>query len=83
MAILDTTYYRGTDLYSDGDEEENRILETVRAGKTLRDLGRDEVSWPMLYQTPFRNRASVLNSGSLSQTVTPARKQVLAVLMLP
>ncbi len=55
MAILDTTYYRGTDLYSDGDEEENRILETVRAGKTLRDLGRDEVSWPMLYHlSPVR-----------------------------
>ena len=38
MAVLDTRFYRGTDLYSDGDEAENRILEIVTAGKKLSDL---------------------------------------------
>lgn len=83
MAILDTTFYKGTDVYSDGDEAENRILEIVREGKTLNDLETDEVSWPTLYHLspvrenicnwyPFRKDSRILEIGAGCGAITGA-----------
>ena len=83
MATLDTTYYRGTDAYSDGDEAENRILELVKGRKKLSDLETDEVSWPTLYHLsplrenicnwfPFRPDARILEIGAGCGAVTGA-----------
>ena len=83
MAILDTTFYQGTDRYSDGDEAENRILEIVKAGKTLNDLKTEEVSWPTLYHLspvrenicnwyPFRKDGRILEIGAGCGAITGA-----------
>ncbi|MBR2854438.1 MAG: class I SAM-dependent methyltransferase, partial [Clostridia bacterium] len=83
MAILDTTFYKGADLYSDGDEAENRILEIVKAGKSLNDLETEEVSWPTLYHLspvrenicnwyPFRKDGRILEIGAGCGAITGA-----------
>ena len=83
MAVLDTRFYRGTDLYSDGDEAENRILEIVTAGKKLSDLETGEVSWPTLYHLspvrenicnwyPFRKEGRILEIGAGCGAITGA-----------
>ena len=83
MAILDTTFYKGTDRYSDGDEAENRILEIVKAGKTLNDLKTEEVSWSTLYHLspvrenicnwyPFRKDGRILEIGAGCGAITGA-----------
>ena len=83
MAILDTSFYRGTDQYSDGDEAENRILEIVKAGKKLSDLETGEVSWPTLYHLspvrenicnwyPFRKDGRILEIGAGCGAITGA-----------
>ena len=81
MAVIDQTYYRGTDAYSDGDEAENEILEIVRSGKGLGDL--ESASWPALYHLspvrenicswyPFRPGSRVLEVGAGCGAVTGA-----------
>lgn len=83
MAILDTTFYKGTDQYSDGDEAENRILEIVKAGKGLSDLETADVSWPTLYHLspirenicnwyPFRKDGRILEIGAGCGAITGA-----------
>ena len=83
MAILDTSFYQGADLYSDGDAEENRILETVKSGKTLSDLETKEVSWPTFYHLspvrenicnwyPFRKEGRILEIGAGCGAITGA-----------
>ena len=83
MAILDTTFYQGTDLYSDGDEAENRILEIVKAGKSLNDLETEKVSWPILYHLsplrenicnwyPFQKDGRILEIGAGCGAITGA-----------
>ena len=53
MAIIDKSFYLGTDIYSDGDETENSILEIVKERKKLDEL--EEISWPLLYHlSPVR-----------------------------
>ena len=78
MAIFNTDYYTGSDLYSDG-EVENRILEIVRTGKPLEDTA--ERSFPVLYHLskvrenilswyPFRKDADVLEIGAGPGAIT-------------
>ena len=81
MAELDQTYYHGSDLYSDGDEAENTILQIVREGKGFDDL--DEMTWPTFYHLnpvrenicnwyPFEKGSRVLEIGAGCGGVTGA-----------
>lgn len=83
MAELDTRYYQGQDQYSDGDENENRLLEAAEAGISLDELSVDAVSWPMIYHLhpvrenicnwyPFRRGARILEIGSGCGAITGA-----------
>ena len=83
MATLDTAFYPGEDRYSDGDAEENRILEIVRAGKKLSDLTREEATWPVIYHLspvrenicnwyPFAPGSRILEVGAGCGAVTGA-----------
>ena len=78
MAEFNTDYYKGTDQYSDGDVED-RILESVRTGKSSEDT--DDRSFPVLYHLspvrenilswyPFRKDASVLEIGAGPGAIT-------------
>ncbi len=81
MAILDKTFYRGTDAYSDGDEAEETLLHIVREGKSLDSL--EEISWPVFYHLspvrenicnwyPFQKGSRVLEVGAGCGAVTGA-----------
>lgn len=83
MADFDTRYYQGTDRYSDGDDNENRLLEIVKSGRTLDELSESEVSWPIVYHLhrvrenvcnwyPFRRGARILEIGSGCGAITGA-----------
>ncbi len=78
MAKLNLDYYKGKDLYSDGDVEEE-ILEIARSGKKLEEL--EAVKFPVLYHLsrarenilnwyPFREGANVLEIGSGCGAIT-------------
>ena len=81
MAVIDKSFYRGTDAYSDGDEAENTILGLVREGKDFREL--EQVDWPTLYHLspirenicnwyPFQTGSRVLEIGAGCGAVTGA-----------
>lgn len=57
MAKLNLDYYKGEDLYSDGDIEEE-ILEIVRSGRSFEELG--EVKFPVIYHLS-KVRENILN----------------------
>jgi len=46
--VLNLKYYKGADLYSDGDVED-KILELLSSGKTPREIMRDDKTWAVLY----------------------------------
>ena len=48
MAQLNLEFYKGIDVYSDGDIE-NHIMDLVTQGVQLSDLPAEEVSYPVLY----------------------------------
>ncbi|MBQ6341610.1 MAG: methyltransferase [Anaerolineaceae bacterium] len=93
MAILDTSYYKGFDTYSDGDETENFLLEIARNNKTIYDLKTEEVTWPILYHlSPLRENicnwydfsgTSVLEvgagCGAITGTLCKQAKEVYSV----
>ena len=81
MAYLDLTFYHGTDDYSDGDYEENYLLEMAKSGKTLEDIPEEARSWAVFYHMtpirenicnwyPFKEHASVLEIGAGCGAVT-------------
>ena len=81
MAEIDQTFYHGSDLYSDGDEAENTLLQIVQAGRGFYDL--DQMSWPTFYHLnpirenicnwyPFEKGARVLEIGAGCGGVTGA-----------
>lgn len=47
--VLDLEFYRGKDLYSDGDEMENKILEIVKTKKGFEYVDEAYDEWPVLY----------------------------------
>lgn len=57
MAKLNLDYYKGEDLYSDGDVEEE-ILEIVRSGRNFEESG--EVKFPVIYHLS-KIRENILN----------------------
>lgn len=57
MAILNLDYYRGADLYSDGDVE-NEILEIVKSGRSFETM--KDARFPVLYHLS-RIRENILN----------------------
>ena len=78
MAILNLDYYKGEDLYSDGDVE-NEVLEYARKGPLSGDLG--DVKFPVLYHLskvrenilnwyPFKEGASAIEIGSGCGAIT-------------
>lgn len=68
MAILNLNYYKGTDVYSDGDVEDE-ILDIVKSGKTLDDLSTDEINFPIFYHLS-RERENVLNWYNFRENAT-------------
>jgi len=57
--MLNLQFYKGNDLYSDGDVE-NFILDIVKSGKNLDSIPEDQLSWPVFYHlSPLR--ANILN----------------------
>jgi len=46
--ILNLKYYKGEDLYSDGDVED-RLLELCRSGRPMREILKENEDWPVLY----------------------------------
>lgn len=47
--VLDYQYYSGEDLYSDGDDMENRILDIVKAEDGYEYFHQDYQYWPVMY----------------------------------
>lgn len=82
MAQLNLEFYKGIDVYSDGDIE-NHIMDLVTRGVQLSDLPAEEVSYPVLYHLsrerenvlcwyPFRKGANVLEVGAGCGAITGA-----------
>lgn len=78
MAILNLDYYKGEDLYSDGDVE-NEVLEYAKKGPLAGDL--QDVKFPVLYHLskvrenilnwyPFKEGASAIEIGSGCGAIT-------------
>ncbi len=74
MAILNSYFYKGQDLYSDGDVE-NDILEIVRQETDYLDVLFNDNRWPVLYHLsperrnllewyPFKRNAALLEIGA-------------------
>ena len=72
--MLNKKYYKGSDLYSDGDVE-NDILKIVREGKDPEKAIAEDSRWPILYHLtstrenllewiPFEKNASLLEIGA-------------------
>lgn len=83
MAVIDKTYYKGTDLYSDGDETENSLMKIVQERKKLSDLQTEDVTWPIFYHLspirenicnwyPFQSGSRILEIGAGCGAVTGA-----------
>ena len=83
--LVDTTYYNEVDLYSDGDETEDRLLEIVSKynEKEFPRLIQEETSWPLLYHLspirecilnwfPFQQGENILELGAGCGAVTGA-----------
>lgn len=77
--ILDYTYYKGKDLYSDGDVE-NELLDIVKEGNIEEKL-KSSSRWPILYHLsdirhnllewyPFEQDADILEIGSGCGAIT-------------
>ena len=47
--ILDLTYYKGSDAYSDGDAVEDRLLDIVKSGENIRERLMKSDDWAELY----------------------------------
>lgn len=71
---LDLTYYKGEDLYTDGDIEDE-ILKIVRGNEDIEDVLKNDNRWPVFYHLTserrnllewydFKNNASLLEIGS-------------------
>lgn len=82
MAILNTKYYSGDDRYSDGDIEDE-LLDIVKTGRTLNELDKDKVSYPILYHLstvrenilnwfPFEETDKILEVGAGCGAITGA-----------
>ena len=55
MTTLNLNYYKGTDLYSDGDVE-NEILEIVKTNTDFTDILHNDNRWAVMYHlTPVRH----------------------------
>lgn len=81
MAEFNLSFYTGEDGYSDGDDTENYIYETVKAGHNLDDIPSDEITWPVFYHLspirenicnwyPFKKNARILEIGSGCGAIT-------------
>jgi SAM-dependent methyltransferase len=78
--MINKKYYKGKDLYSDG-EVENFILECAEAGMSLDDIPESRLSWPVFYHLspiranilnwyPFEKESSLLEIGAGCGAVT-------------
>ena len=79
--MINLDYYKGEDFYSDG-KVEDFILETLKSGKTLQDLPRSRITWPVYYHLSprrekllawyhFRSGANLLEIGAGCGALTP------------
>lgn len=48
--VLDYTYYDGKDVYNEGNDEENLILDVLREKRDIRKVLESDSRWPVLYQ---------------------------------
>lgn len=80
MAKMNLEYYTNVDQYSDGDIE-NVMLEIATSGRTLEDLKKEEISFPIVYHFSkvrenilnwysFKKDASVLEIGAGCGAIT-------------
>lgn len=71
---LNLDYYKGKDLYSDGNSIEDELLEICKSGK-IKEALRNSNKWPILYHLsdirgniidwyPFKKKAHILEIGS-------------------
>lgn len=78
---LNLKYYKGKDLYSDGDIEED-IIRYIEKYKNLDDVFEKDIRFPVLYHLssirsnilnwyPFKNGASILEIGAGMGAITP------------
>lgn len=58
--LLDYTDYDGADVYNEGDDEEEFVLETLRTHKDPEEVLRRDNRWPVLYQLSPIRRTIVL-----------------------
>lgn len=64
---MDLTYYSGKDIYSDGDEVENKILDIVKNEKGYEFSHKEYASWPVLYHLS-RQRENIIEPMQISQS---------------
>lgn len=63
---LNYKYYSGTDLYSDGDEMENKILDIVKTEKGYEYFHPDYHHWPVMYHLT-RQRENIVEPMDLTK----------------
>ncbi len=62
-------YYKGVDLYSEGDEVENIVLNCFKDGKNPIDILRNDNRWPLLYQL-FNRREMIIEPMNIDKNCT-------------
>lgn len=78
--VLNLTYYKGSDLYSDGDIEDT-LLDILKSGKPIDEVLKNETDWALLYHLSnvrhnllewydFGPESSVLEIGSGCGAIT-------------
>lgn len=60
MAKLNTKFYKGMDVYSDGDAVEDRLMAFARSGKNVLDMPQEEADFAILYHFAL-TRENILN----------------------
>ena len=79
--MLNLTYYKGSDCYSDGKVEKT-LLKMVEGGKTLAQIPKGKINWPLYYHLspkrrnilnwyPFEKTQSLLEIGAGCGALTP------------
>ncbi|MEG1549938.1 MAG: class I SAM-dependent methyltransferase [Ruthenibacterium sp.] len=66
---LDFTYYQGTDLYNEGDEVEEKVLETVQNETDYVETLSKDTRWPILYQLS-KERENIIEPLDIRKTDT-------------
>lgn len=57
--VLDLSYYNGQDLYNEGDEVEEKVLQTVSKYDDYTEVLAEDNRWPILYQLSRRRECIV------------------------